>query len=355
MMNQKYPAISFSTFVALSAAEWRNFLAQGRVRVVKGRLVQGFVRSDKALQKMLFVRAPHGNLTDSKDYRVVELHQDWHNRIISHPRDLLGETLVIPISAMVQTFPAFESDQNELEEEAQNLKVAIGSAEFSDTWEEWMIEEGVNLSFQAGIQLIEIIGIGCNAGEELGFDGPKIARLLLHRLPDGVEGGLMKKLINERLHIEESATAVFESEAFYIACVYEWVFRVTQIDLLGDGHPLAHRLQELYSETRQQCRDRPDLISEPTKDMFLEIRAQVSSAFENTLSPLFIPLFVRFMDEIARERLNLATLRLQIHEFARLEGLLSARILAFCLGVELQIEKVRLLAANPDLAQLSTE
>jgi len=354
-MNDLEPTQAVESFVILSAAEWRNFLALGRVRLLKNRVLSGNIRGEKNLQKALFVRAPHGNLEDSGDYRVVELSSHWMSFSEQHSFDPEGNVVVVSIDAMFSTFPAAEKDRFMLEDETQLLKIPIGEAEFEEVWNEWMLYDGIKLSLLAGNKMSELVGVRQRTEDQEAFDAEDIAKIILGRVEPNCQQPLLNLLIETKNEIRDFVAEDIGYESFLVSSVCEWVFRSINVDPISQDNPLANQLKSLHSQAKEVLWNQPKIQTLGLVEGLQKIRSEYPDAFSNLITPLFIPLFIEFSENIRSNKLNLENTRARIEELAKLEGNGSGTLLAFCAGVEMKLERVRLLEANPQLWQNSEE
>jgi hypothetical protein len=354
-MNTQETNPDIECFVVLSAAEWRNFLALGHVRLLKNRILSGKVRAERNMQKSLFVRAPHGNLEDSGDYRVVELSPNWLSLSEHHSCDPKGDVVVVSIDAMLATFPALEKDRLVLEDECQQLHVAIGPAEFEEAWTEWMLYDGIKLSLLAGNRMTQLLGVERPTKDEETFDAEDIAKVILGRAESTCQQPLLNQLIEIKNEIRDFVAEDIGYESFLISSVCEWVFRAINVDSISQDNPLANQLKSLHSQAKEVLWNQPNIQTLGLVEALQKIRSDYPDAFNNLVTPLFIPLFIEFSENIRANKLNLENTRARIEELAKLEGESSATLLAFFVGVEMKLERVRLLEANPQLWQRTEE
>ena len=350
---EKIPAVE--SFLVLSAAEWRNFLALGRVRLLKDRVISGNIRGDKNLQKALFVRAPHGNLEDSGDYRVVELSSHWMSFSEQHSFDPEGNVVVISIDAMLSTFPAVEKDRFMLEDETQQSKIPIGKAEFEEVWNEWMLYDGIKLSLAAGTKMTNALGFAFIAEHQQAFDPENVVKAILGRLDSNRDQSLLSQLIEQKNEIRDFVADDIGRESFLISCVCEWVFRVRNIDLLSQDQILADELKIIHVSAKEVFWNQTKIQSQGLLEVLQKIQVNHPEAFDQLLTPLFIPLFIQFLEDIRSNKFHLEHTRAQLQELAQINSENSAILLAFCIGVELKLERVRLLLANPQHWRCSDE
>lgn len=348
-MNDLEQTQFVESFVVLSAAEWRNFLALGRVRLLKNRVLSGNLRADKNLQKALFVRAPHGNLEDSGDYRVVELSSNWLSFSAQHSFDPEGHVMVISIDAMVSTFPAVEKDRLMLEDETQQLKIPIGNAEFEEVWNEWMLYDGIKLSLAAGTKMTNALGFVFIAEHQQAFDPENVVKAILGRLDSNSEQSLLSQLIEQKNEIRDFVADDIGHESFLISSVCEWVFRIRNIELLSQDQILADELKKIHASAKEVFWNQTKIQSQGLLEVLHKIQVKYPEAFEQLLTPLFIPLFIQFLEDIRSNKFHLENARAQLQELAQINGENSATLLAFCIGVEMKMERVRLLLENPQL------
>jgi hypothetical protein len=118
---------------------------------------------------------------------------------------------------------------------------------------------------------------------------------------------------------------------------------------------LANQLKSLHSQAKEVLWNQPRIQTLGLVEGLQKIRSEYPDAFSNLITPLFIPLFIEFSENIRSNKLNLENTRARIEELAKLEGNGSGTLLAFCAGVEMKLERVRLLEANPQLWQNSEE
>jgi len=354
-MNTQETNPDIECFVVLSAAEWRNFLALGHVRLLKNRILSGKVRAERNMQKSLFVRAPHGNLEDSGDYRVVELSPNWLSLSEHHSCDPKGDVVVVSIDAMLATFPALEKDRLVLEDECQQLHVAIGPAEFEEAWTEWMLYDGIKLSLLAGNRMTQLLGVERPTKDEETCDAEDIAKVILGRAESTCQQPLLNQLIEIKNEIRDFVAEDIGYESFLISSVCEWVFRAINVDSISQDNPLANQLKSLHSQAKEVLWNQPNIQTLGLVEALQKIRSDYPDAFNNLVTPLFIPLFIEFSENIRANKLNLENTRARIEELAKLEGESSATLLAFFVGVEMKLERVRLLEANPQLWQRTEE
>ena len=348
-MNDLEQAQFVESFVVLSAAEWRNFLALGRVRLLKNRVLSGNIRAQKKLQKALFVRAPHGNLEDSGDYRVVELSSNWLSFSAQHSFDPEGHVMVISIDAMVSTFPAAEKDRLMLEDETQQLKIPIGNAEFEEVWNEWMLYDGIKLSLAAGTKMTNALGFAFIAEHQQAFDPENVVKAILGRLDSNSEQSLLSQLIEQKNEIRDFVADDIGHESFLISSVCEWVFRIRNIELLSQDQILADELKKIHASAKEVFWNQTKIQSQGLLEVLQKIQVKYPETFEQLLTPLFIPLFIQFLEDIRSNKFHLENARAQLQELAQINGENSATLLAFCIGVEMKMERVRLLLENPQL------
>ena len=346
-MNDLEPTQVVESFVVLSAAEWRNFLALGRVRLLKNRVLSGNIRGDKNLQKSLFVRAPHGNLEDSGDYRVVELSSHWMSFSEQHSFDPEGNVVVVSIDAMLSTFPATEKDRFMLEDETQLLKIPIGEAEFEEVWNEWMLYDGIKLSVVAGNKMTHALGLEPLSERQVAFDREDVAKIILGRLDSNRDQSLLSLLIEQKNEIRDFVADDIGRESFLISCVCEWVFRVRNIDLLSQDQILADELKIIHASAKEVFWNQTKIQSQGLLEVLQKIQVKYPDAFDQLLTPLFIPLFIQFFEDIRSNKFHLENTRVQLQELAQINSENSASLLAFCIGVEMKLERVRLLLVNP--------
>jgi hypothetical protein len=350
-MNAPETNPEIECFVVLSATEWRNFLALGCVRLLKNRVLSGHIRAERSLQKALFVRSPHGNLEDSGDYRVVELSPCWLNYSEHHSCDPDGNVVVISIDAMIATFPALEKDREMLEDEIQQLHVPIGPAEFEEAWTEWMLYDGIKLSLLAGNKMTQLLGMEQRTDDKETFDAEDIAKIILGRAEPTCQQPLLNQFIEIKNEIRNFVAEDIGYESFILSSACEWVFRSINVDLISQDIPLANQLKSLHSQAKEALWNQPKIQTLGLVEGIQNIRSEYPDAFSNLVTPLFIPLFIEFSENIRSNKLNLENTRARIEELAKLEGESSATLLAFCVGVEMKLERVRLLEANPQLLQ----
>jgi hypothetical protein len=348
-MNAPESNTGIECFVVLSAAEWRNFMALGRVRLLKNRVLSGHIRAERSLQKALFVRAPHGNLADSGDYRVVELSPNWLSFSEQHPYDPEGNVVLISIDAMLATFPALETDRLVLEDEIQQLHLTIGPAEFEEAWTEWMLYDGIKLSILAGNKMSQLLGVAQNTDQDEAFYPEDIAKVILGRGEVNCQQPLLNQLFEKKYDIRDFIAEDIGYESFLVSSICEWVFRVTNVDLISEDHPLSNGLKSLHSQAKEVLWKQPEIQTLGLLEALQKIRSEHPDAFSDLVAPLFIPFFIQFSEEIGSNKFHLEYARAQIQELGQLEGKSSASLLAFCLGVEMKLERVRLLEANPQL------
>lgn len=343
------------SFVVLSAAEWRNFLALGRVRLLMYRILSGNIRAQKNMQKALFVRAPHGNLEDSGDYRVVELSSNWLSFSEKHSYDPEGNVVVVSIDAMISTFPAAEKDRFLLEDETQQLKIPIGKAEFEEAWNDWMLYDGIKLSLAAGNKMANAFGFAFISENQEEFDLENVVKAILGRSDSNCDQPLLSKLVEQKNEIRDFVADDIGNESFIISCVCEWVFRVINIDLLSQDQILCDELKTIHLSAKDVSWNQPKIQSEGLIEVLQKIQVQYPEAFNKYLTPIFIPLFIQHFEDIRSNKFHIENTQAQLQELAHTTNQESTALLAFCLGVELKLERVRLLLANPQLCQSSDE
>jgi hypothetical protein len=272
-----------------------------------------------------------------------------------HSFDPEGNVVVVSIDAMFSTFPAAEKDRFMLEDETQLLKIPIGEAEFEEVWNEWMLYDGIKLSLLAGNKMSELVGVRQRTEDQEAFDAEDIAKIILGRVEPNCQQPLLNLLIETKNEIRDFVAEDIGYESFLVSSVCEWVFRSINVDPISQDNPLANQLKSLHSQAKEVLWNQPKIQTLGLVEGLQKIRSEYLDAFSNLITPLFIPLFIEFSENIRSNKLNLENTRARIEELAKLEGNGSGTLLAFCAGVEMKLERVRLLEANPQLWQNSEE
>ena len=299
-------AVSPRSAVALTATEWRSFIASGILRISRRRVQ--FLQQPPTTNDFdrLFSWAPTTVLGDGNDVLVIELHPDWYEISASHSSQPT-ELVILPIAA-VHSHQAVGKEFNDyLSVDAEKEGVALSHGVYDRGWIDWVEKERSDYEVHAAVTLMSSLGLSADLGtpRDDGYQWRDVIRLARNTKIDRLveTPSHLDDLLRRAREIGTTVAGVHDSLAYELAVNIEWIAARLDTDPL-DSNEISSALNQALEMGRGIAR--ADFWSQAIfcEELLEELAQRFPSAFTGEITPFTVPGITRLVTEAKARTLD---------------------------------------------------
>lgn len=335
-----------SSYICLTAEEWRNLCSMGRIRLHESKAVSDPDQLGPSSYQALFSMAPHRfSLGETSDFLITECKNlQLEIEGVRPPGYELGVRWLL-LEDVIRFFPLRADDAWAFESDAKKAQVVLGNAAFESHWEQWFKEQSVDQACINGLTLMRALGLGCSpkAGtDESGWRA--LAEQIANPNPDDTDiAEFSVKIVKDRDLLFNLVREDSDSGAFFVSCPIEWINLQSDGDLLDSDTDLADLAHRLYNKYRTLPFE-PSLARADDLTEFANLLcARAPEAFPNMWAPAAVSLYVRYSHRIRFGFVLPEDVIAAIRAICTDDSHQPAAMVAFLLGISLGTNKTHTL------------
>ena len=328
-----------SLYICLTAEEWRNLCATGRIRVLASRAVADTGEGKVPFDDELFALAPDRfALSNSSDFIIAEciaLRDRIEGTLApAHKygvRWLALEDVVVFSPVRVDDAWAFEAD-------AEKAQIRLGQSRFEELWKTWVIAHTAEHASINGLKLVRAVGLMDDSdvtNEGSAAWASVAAAALAPNSTSFCDYDVTTALLVAREKLFELVREDADSAAIFVACPVEWISLRSGGNILDSNPEIAARAIPL-NEKYRGIPFAPDVVlASDIVDFLTALLEQYPWAFSAAWTPSTAAIYVRYFHRLrfGKPTPHEVIEAIRVSEISGGRG--PARMLAFLLGVAL--------------------
>jgi hypothetical protein len=356
-----------SSYVCVTAGEWRNLCSMGRIRLQETRAISCTEQlSEESYDQLFSLAADRFLLGETSDFLITEyscLQTEFEG--IQPPGHKTGVRWLL-LQDVIRFFPLRSDDAWAFETDAQKAQVTLCEALFEVHWNQWFKAHAANQACINGLTLMRALGFrnSSNQLETVSPDWGALATQIINPNTNVSDASdFPAKFIKSRDRLFDLAREDLDSCALFVSCPIEWISLQSDTHIFDTDADLAEQAQLLHEKYLNVAFDALIAKSEDIKNFENLLIAKAPEAFPGAWSPSLISLYIRFSHKIQFGAPSPDDIVAAVRAIHKSDDRCAAELLAFLLGVALGSNKTHSLERSlhpkrfeavsvPDLASI---
>jgi hypothetical protein len=291
-----------TSFVCLTAGEWRNLCSIGRIRIHESRAKQRQDQLDKSFFDTIFsLSLERFSLGETSDLLITEFKFLENKAYGFSPPGAENGVKWLLLEQVIRFLPIRGDDSWVFEADALKASIALTAAEFEPQWNDWLKEKMIEQSCMNGLSLLQAVGLKSEPIEnekKISEWRELAARAIAPSLAGIDESDYATHFLKNSEKIFHMVREDADKGAIFVSCPIEWInFRLSSDVMLTNTDLAEHaqRLHEKYSNAPFE----PKLVNTEELAIFSAyLQATYPDVFPGSWTPALVTLYVQYSHRV---------------------------------------------------------